>query len=233
MKRDTVILGARLQAIADEVRSDVNFYDVGTDHAYLPTYLLQTGRLTSATASDIVPGPLAAAAETIARAGMTERVTLILTDGLHGIDLRPPCDVVIAGMGGEMIAAILTGAPQARNGDVRFLLQPMTKIPELRTALASNGFAVEKEFVVSEGKLYPILVCRYDGRPYSLTEEELLLGRRGTRVEDELFYDYAAKLLSVYQTVADGKRRGGTDPAAEEEKIALLRRILTKKENTI
>lgn len=232
MKGEQVILGARLRAIADAVREGTRFYDVGTDHAYLPTYLLQNGRITSATASDIVRGPLRAAAETVRRGGVEDRVHLVLTDGLRGIELSPPCDVAIAGMGGEMIAAILDHAPQVRQGDIRLLLQPMTKVEELRSYLAENGFAIERERIVKEGKLYPILICRCDGVPAALDEEELLLGRRGARKEDALFYEYANKLLQIHTAIADGRRRGGADPADEERKISLLRRILREKEKS-
>lgn len=230
MKGENVILGARLRAIADAVRDGVFFYDVGTDHAYLPTYLLQNGRVPFATASDIVAGPLAIAAQTLRQGGVEDRVRLVLTDGLRGIELIPPCDIAIAGMGGEMIAAILDDAPQVRREGVRLLLQPMTKVCELRAYLAEHGFAFEREQIVKEGKLYSLLICRYIGAPTVLSEEELLLGARGIRVEDDLFYEYVNKLLQIYTAIADGKRRGGNDPADEERQMALLCRILEKKE---
>lgn len=226
MKQEQLYLGARLGAIADRVREGVTFYDVGTDHAYLPVYLLQQGRITAAVASDVATGPLSRASETVRRAGLADKVSLRLADGLFGIELIPPCDIAIAGMGGEMIASILEAAPQVRMAGVRLLLQPMTKDEELRRYLAANGFAVDFECVVEEGKLYRLLTCFYTGESYALDEEELLLGFRTARREDALFYRMVEAKRSVLNKVAEGKRCGGEDASYEERMLSRLRAIL-------
>ena len=51
-------LQPRLQAIADWVRPGARIADVGTDHGYLPVWLLQTGVVEYAIASDINESPL-------------------------------------------------------------------------------------------------------------------------------------------------------------------------------
>ncbi|MBE6636244.1 MAG: SAM-dependent methyltransferase [Ruminococcaceae bacterium] len=224
MKQKRISLGRRLGAIAAEVREGVVLYDVGTDHAYLPVFLLGIGRISCAVASDVVPGPLARAAETVKRAGMTEQITLHLADGLQGIALTRPCDITMAGMGGELIASILEAAPQVRAEGVRLILQPMTKPENLRRYLAAHGFAVEREKVVEEGKLYEIMVCHYDGIPYPLSEEEALLGRYCMRCEDDAFVALLSRKREVLRRKADGQRQGGeTDPAL----LALLETLDT------
>lgn len=190
-------------------------YDVGTDHAYLPVHLLSRGRIVGAVASDIASGPLSHAAETVRCAGFSDRVELRLADGLRGIELIPPCDVVIAGMGGEMIAAILSAAPQVRAEDVRLLLQPMTRVEELRSYLAKEGFSCEEECVVREGKLYTLISCHYTGVPYLLTDEEMLLGARTARREDALFFALVEAKIAVLTAVIEGKTRGGIDASDE------------------
>lgn len=216
MKPNNITLGRRLAAIAAEVRENVTLYDVGTDHAYLPVSLVQAGRIASAVASDVVPGPLARASETVARAGLEMQITLCLADGLQGIMLMPPCDVTVAGMGGELIASILAAAPQVRAEGVRLILQPMTKPEALRRYLAEAGYAIERDFAVEDGKLYEIIVCHYDGIPYALREDEALLGRCGKRCEDERFYRLVGKKTEVLRRKIEGQRRSGSvDPEAE------------------
>lgn len=228
MKQETCYLGARLRAIADRVREGVVLYDIGTDHAYLPVYLLQQGRIARAVASDVATGPLACASETVRRAELSDLVKLCLADGLQGMDLVRPCDVSIAGMGGEMIVSILSRAPQVKDVGVRLLLQPMTKVEELRRFLADQGFAVDFEGVVMEGKLYSFLTCTYTGVPYTLDEEELLLGCRAARQEDELFFAMAEAKMAVLRKVMEGKKRGGEDASLEEGLLARLTELLKK-----
>ena len=219
-------LGPRLAAAAALVREGVPLYDVGTDHAYLPVHLVSVGRTPSAVASDVAPGPLRNAAETVRCAGLSDKIETVMADGLTGIALRPPCDVVIAGMGGELTIRILSDCPAVKNGGVSLILQPMTKSELLRGWLAANGFAILTERVAKEKKLYEILACRYDGRPYPLTEEERYVGRRGARREDALFFALAERRLAALSRAAEGRRRGGEDAGtirrAAEELAALL-----------
>ncbi len=229
MTQRTIRLDARLSAVAAQVRSGVTLYDVGTDHAYLPVYLVKQGVISRAVASDVAEGPLASAKETVAMAGLSDRIETVLSDGLQNVTLSPPCDVTIAGMGGDLMARILSDKPEVKNTDIRFILQPMTKQEHLRRYLGENGFAIETELVAEEGKLYEILVCRYTGEPYRLTGEELLIGRRGARREDALFYRLVDKKRQALCRTVEGKRRGGEIDPPEETLAAALETILTKR----
>lgn len=225
-------LDARLSAVAEQVRSGVTLYDVGTDHAYLPVFLMQQGRISRAIASDVAEGPLASAKETVREAGLADRIETVLSDGLRSVTLLPPCDVTIAGMGGDLITRILSDQPAVRQEDVRLILQPMTKQEHLRRYLSENGFLIDTELTAEEGKLYEILVCRYTGTPYVLTEAELLIGRREARREDGLFYRMVEKKRQALARAMEGKRRGGEPTLAEEALIAALDKILTQGERS-
>ena len=219
--------GARLQALADQVREGVALYDVGTDHAYLPVFLVGQGRVPRATASDIAPGPLARAERTIREAGLSDRVAAVLTDGLTDLTLDCPCDVVIAGMGGELIAKILSASPQVRSEDVRLILQPMTKAELLRDYLSENGFVIERELIAEEGKPYEILCCRGGGEPYALSEEERYVGRRGVRREDAAFFRLLRRRLASLTRAATGKRAGGERFPREQRAADELKEYLS------
>lgn len=153
-------LQPRLQKIASLVPDGARLVDVGTDHGLLPVRLLLDGRISSAIASDIGELPLDRARATAAQYDVTERMTFRLCDGLQGMNREEADTVVIAGMGGDNIAHILSQAPWTRDG-VLLLLQPMSKAEVLRRFLPANGYAVIAEHLVADkGILYPILTVR-------------------------------------------------------------------------
>ena len=232
MTHRRIRLDARLSAVAAQVRDGITLYDVGTDHAYLPVFLAEQGRISRAIASDVAEGPLASAVETVSAAGLTHQIETALSDGLQSVTLIPPCDVVMAGMGGDLMIRILSDKPEIKQGDIRLILQPMTKQEHVRRYLSENGFAIEAELVAEEGKLYEILVCRYTGVPYALTEEELLVGRRQVRREDPLFYRMVDRKRQALGRAVAGKRRGGETTGSEEALMEALDHIrIQEKEN--
>lgn len=170
-------LTPRLRMAADLVPAGARLADVGTDHAYLPAALILEGRIPSAIAADLRPGPLARARETARRAGLAGKVAFRLCDGLSGIRPDEADAVAIAGMGGETIAAILRAAPWTREGDVPLILQPMSSLPDLRKWLEESGFAIAEERLAREGEaLYTALLVRAGEMP-PLSPAELWAGR--------------------------------------------------------
>ena len=161
----------RLSLCADMVREGSRLADIGTDHGYLPIFLCRSGKIPSAIACDVNPLPLRSARENIAKYGLSDRITTRLSDGLK--ELRPDeaDDIVIAGMGGELIRDILAAAPWLCDPAKRLILQPMTHHEDLVGWLYANGFAVlRQEAVLDEKKHYTVLSAEYDGaaRPHEL-----------------------------------------------------------------
>lgn len=224
--------GARLLAVSRSVRSGVTLYDIGTDHAYLPVYLVTEGRTDTAYACDVAEGPLSSAERNIASAGLSDRIKTVLSDGLSAVTLVCPCDIVIAGMGGELIASIIDAKPEVKHPDVRLVLQPMTKTEYLRRYLAENGFEIIKEDLAEEGKIYQITACRYTGKPYKLSDTEAVIGYAPARRNDALFRKFAAAREKVYRAVAEGKRLASADTSAEDEIIAGIEAAMREKETT-
>jgi len=170
------VLTKRLSACAEFVSDDGIACDVGTDHAYLATELLRSGKCKKVIASDVAEGPLNAAMRTLVHAGMIDRAELILSDGLLNVPSDGVTDVVIAGMGGETIVHILKECEWIKN-NVNLILQPMTKIPLLRSWLCENGFNITCEKIVCEGRFfYTVMKAVYDGNIHSLSEFERELG---------------------------------------------------------
>ena len=183
-------LSPRLQMAADlVVRNERNGWlvDVGTDHAYLPVWLLQNHgeQFAYIIATDLRRGPLDRAVQTAWEAGCEWDIDFRLCDGLAAVDAREADLIVIAGMGGETIIHILENAPWSdwRGDDPMedkvLVLQPMSSMPELRGWLQENGFSIEEERLAREGDaLYTALLVR-PGEMAPLSPAELWAGRNG------------------------------------------------------
>ena len=126
--------------------------DVGTDHGYLPCYAVSSGICDRALACDVAEGPLSSAEEHIRASGLSDRIETVLSDGLDSVPLDEVTDIVLAGMGGELIAAILGRCEKIKDGSVNIIMQPMTKPEYLRKWLHENGFSVTSEKACISGK---------------------------------------------------------------------------------
>ena len=166
-----ITLDSRLSLCASFVRQDSKLADIGTDHAYLPVWLCQNGVCKSAVAADINPEPLSRGQLTIAQAGLEDKVKTRLSDGLKSISADEADDIVIAGMGGELIAKIILDCEYSRDKDKRFILQPMTKSELLIERLCQNGFEIlNQDCCVASNKCYTVLLVQYSGEKRAYSE---------------------------------------------------------------
>lgn len=206
-------LSPRLLSAAELVRQDALVADVGTDHAYLPIHLCLAGRIRGGVASDINRGPIERAKQNIAKYGLEDMLSTCHTAGLRGIERFSPTDVLILGMGGELIASILADAPWIQKEDISLCLQPMTHAEILRKYLFENSFEITDERIVREGeRLYQIILASYTKKeiaPYA--EEELLLGRLSIKNASPLLPALASEHLRKIRVRIEGLGRAGQD----------------------
>ena len=216
-------LDARLAAALPYVRGGT-VADVGTDHAYLPLVLLKTGACDFAVATDIHLPPAQRAADTLSLHGITDAQAAVLcTDGLNGCEHLRPTDVLIFGMGGEMIIHILSEAPWVRDPSVRLILQPMTRQSELRAYLQKSGFCIRDESMVMTDRPYQIICAEYDGQFRTASPLSLLLGAHNLARRDAITRMAAARQLEIFTAARDGKLRSAApDTSAEDAMIAAL-----------
>ena len=171
-------LDNRLKLCADFVRNGAKLADIGTDHAYLPVWLCRIGRCPCAIAADINPEPLKRGQSTIIESGMSGRIETRLSDGLKDIKSEETDDIVIAGMGGELIAKILSECSFATDSSKHFILQPMTKSEVLIAWLCENGFKILKQdCCVASGKCYTVILAEYSGEKHIADELYCYLGK--------------------------------------------------------
>ncbi len=231
MEKKQLQLQPRLQMLADLVPEGARLADVGTDHGYLPVWLLQRGRIRTAIASDIGAEPLHHAQRTAQEQGI-DSVDFRLCDGLQGIKAEETDTVVIAGMGGETIAHILQQAPWTADGAHTLLLQPMTKAEQLRLWLSQNGYRFTGERLVRDKDfLYPIMQVT-GGAQAVLGEPEqysgVLLG------EDPLYSEYLQHQIYRLQRAIDGRSRASSETNRVETcRLETICRALEEKERRL
>lgn len=200
-------LSPRLRSVADLVPQGALFADVGTDHAYLPVWLILQGKIHRAIAADLREGPLDRARMTAESHGVADKIALRLCDGLSGIGQEEVDTVAIAGMGGETIAEILSAAPWTKTGNRRLILQPMTAHAELRAWLNGHGFCIAEETLTSENKTLYATFLVLPGQDSPLTASEIWAGRQCTGRKDPLRGQYLDKLIYRAERALEGLRR--------------------------
>lgn len=166
-----IVLSPRLKTAADMVRKGVVAADIGTDHAYLPSYLVLNGICPRALACDLRKGPLENAAETLERRGVADKITLRLSDGLDELSAGEADDIIMAGMGGTLIAQLLARTEWIKNENIRLILQPMSHAEDVRLFLCNNGFdIIDERTCRDDGRIYSVICAEYTGQTYAFPQ---------------------------------------------------------------
>ena len=202
-------LDNRLRLCAEFVRPGARLADIGTDHAYLPVWLCRNGVCPHAIAADINPEPLSRGRQTVENAGLSGKIETRLSDGLKSIGSNEADDIVIAGMGGELIAKIIGDCDYAKSPDKHFILQPMTKSESLICYLCRNGFKIEsQDCCEAGGKCYTVLSVYYTGEKASADELYYYTGELHP-LENETHLRYLSGSIARLRKQALGEARFG------------------------
>lgn len=223
-----ILKDKRLLLCAELVTGD-HICDIGTDHGYLPAYLVLTGKCRRATAADINEMPLEAAKSIFAKENISDKADFFLSDGLKNVPLEGVTDIVIAGMGGELISHILSANERVKSFSGAFILQPMTRAADLRKYLAENGFETDTEKGVCEGRfIYSVIRCRYTGKCRSLDPIEEVIGSLDPNIPDDR--EYILLQSDRLARSADGMKNKFPERSAELETISKQLRIMCGQE---
>ncbi len=157
-------LSPRLMAVANLIRRGTRVADIGTDHAYLPVYLAERGISERIIASDLRVGPIENAKQNVEAAGLEDKISLRLSDGLQAFFCDEVDEISVAGMGGILIAQIIEQAPWLKDSSKHLVLQPMSHAEILREFLINNCYKIIEETVCEDsGKLYCVMSVVYSG----------------------------------------------------------------------
>ncbi len=199
-------LSPRLAAVAAWVPRGAVVADIGTDHAYLPAWLLLNGQVSRAIGADLRTDPIRRARQTVTDFRLADRLDIRQCDGLEAISPEECDTITIAGMGGETMAGILARAPWTRYGK-RLILEPQSTQEVLRRFLWKNGYTILAERAVREGeRWYPILLVEGGTMP-PLTPGETVAGRQRDWIREPEREVYLAWLLHRANTPLEGMRR--------------------------
>ncbi len=197
-------LDNRLFACANMINHAEKVADIGTDHGLLPAFLVLSGKCKTAFACDINQKPLESAKETIKKFALEDKIQPILTNGLKDVCLKEVSHVVIAGMGGELISAILQDSIEKikQYPNISFILQPMSKPQKLREYLCKNGFEIACECVARDKYIYCIMQATYTGKPWICEDSFFYSGKIPTN--QPLAREYLENLAQKLKKASDG-----------------------------
>ncbi len=222
------LLTPRLKTVADAVPACKTVCDIGTDHAYVPIYLVKSGIADRCIAADIKKGPLSAARSNIARFGVEDKVETRLSDGFAAFSPGEVDVAIIAGMGGDTIAEIL----KKDVGIEKFVLQPQSAHARLRYFLQKNGFAIKREYPAKEGDKLYIAMYVERGAMSPLSETEAQIGPCLVKERPPLFEEYVRyrmyeldAALSQMKRFSSAKEKMHEYAALKKEYLKLIGRI--------
>lgn len=199
-------LSKRLQAVADLVTPGLRIADIGTDHAYVPVYLLSEGKNPSGIAMDIRVGPLERAREHIEELLTNGELETRLSDGMKELKVGEVQSAVIAGMGGGLVIKILSESREVADSLQECVLQPQSELEKVRTFLLEEGFFIIQEDMVKEdGKFYPMMKVLPNQKEKCgqerWSQEELRYGKRLLEQRHPVLLEYLKREEKIYEEI--------------------------------
>lgn len=216
----------RLLKIASLVSDGKKIADIGTDHGYIPVYLLKEGKVPFAVLADVNKGPLDNAHKEVIQNNLLDKVDLRLGSGIEILEIGEVEEVIIAGMGGILISELLEAKKEVAHNVEKLILQPMQAQEELRYYLLNNGYEVLKEVLVREDfRIYEIIVAKYTGKN-TIIEDEIYyeVGIKLLENKDSLFNDFIEKKIKTYSSIVnklEGKNGEAIDKKRKESEVAI------------
>lgn len=223
-------LSKRLYAVAGLVTEGASVADIGTDHGYVPIYLVESGIASKVIALDVNQGPLNRARMHIVGHGLGDRIETRLSDGLAMIRPGEVDTVIASGMGGPLTIRILQEGKEVVDQLNALILQPQSEICRVRRFLTENGYRIEQEDMVQEdGKYYPVMrVVHGTKEPYE--EWEYLYGKRLLEARHPVLLEFLKRELRIKESILEQLAgRSGSESARERaEEICREREWIQK-----
>ena len=210
-------LSKRLETVASFVPTGAIVADIGSDHAYLPCYLVHKGIAARAVAGEVVKGPYESAVKQVRTEGLTDKITVRMADGLAAVEEADEITAVtIAGMGGPLIVSILEKHPQALKTVTRLILQPNIHAKAIREWAMANGWAIQDEVILEEdGKIYEVLVLQRG--EMKLNEAQTLLGPKLMETKVPVFIEKWSREIANWQRVQHAISEAEKTPENQEK----------------
>ena len=220
------MLSERLKKIADKVLENTcSVADIGTDHAYIPIYLIKEGRCKKTIASDVNKGPLDIAFTNIKKEGLEEKVELRLGSGLNTINIGEVECAIIAGMGGILIKEIMEENLEKVKKLKYLILQPVQNIEILRKYIMKKKLYIyDEEIVEDNGKIYQIICAKkknglnmdYPEHIIKMVENlEYRIGPKSIEKKDKMLITLLNIYIERYNSICNNIAKDGSEASKE------------------
>lgn len=218
------MLTERLQTVKNLVKNSNVVLDVGTDHGYVPISLIMEKRATKVIAADINKGPLVNAEKNVRLNGLCDKIELRLGGGMTPIEKGEADTVIMAGMGGILIADIIKESYEKATAAKKLILQPMYSQDYLRKYLIENGFRIDREYLAKESeKIYNILEVSPGNEEKDYSRESfIILGRPDNFEKDDNYTYYINKRKKQAEKVLDSLKCAKSEMNEEKNKLREL-----------
>lgn len=219
-------LSKRLTTVARYVPQHARVADIGSDHAYLPSYLAVENACAFAIAGEVVQGPYDSAVQTVRENGLEHLISVRLGDGLNVVTPQDNIDTItICGMGGDLIVRILDEGNQSGKLDTveKLILQPNVDAQHVRQWLMAQQYKIEAEEILEENKkIYEIIVASPSGEPVHYTQRQLQFGVFLPLEKNHAFVQKWQSEIEKYEKVIRSLQKSSL---SVEDKIAHFRAI--------
>lgn len=219
-------IGVRLEAIGRLVPQGCSLADVGTDHAYLPVWLLEKGIITNAVAGDIAEGPCRAARATVAMYGAKDKVEVRLGSGLKVLEPGEVECVTIAGMGASTMIEIFEESEAVTASLKHMVLQPMAGASSLRRWLCEHGWQIIEEDLVEDGVHFYEIISTVQGAASQYSEAEYVIGPVLLKQGHPLLHKHFTRQIDNLKQLLSNMER--SEQAMATEKYANTKKLLSE-----
>jgi tRNA (adenine22-N1)-methyltransferase len=229
-KHTATLLSDRLAVVAQFIPQDAVVADIGTDHAYLPIYLIHEGVSPRVVASDVGAGPVASATRNVTEAQVTSQVSVRQGDGLSTLtaDDGITC-VVIAGMGGALITDILEAGQSDLQHTERLILQPNIGSDRVRTWLVQHRYSINAERIIDEDHhIYEIIVADPVQEAVTLAPADILMGPHLRQEKSEVWRRYWQDRHDHNQELLADLRQAQTDQSEKADQVKEEQQMIEK-----
>ncbi len=214
-----------MQAVADLVPKSMVVADVGTDHGYIPIFLIQDQRAEKVLALDVRSGPLKRAAGHVEEKGLAGQIEVRRSDGLKGVKPGEADTVVISGLGGPLMIRILREGKDVVDNLRYLILQPQSEIADVRRYLTGAGFTIQKEDMVKEDGKYYFLMRAVPGKTEPYEEFEYTYGKKLLQMQHSILKEYLQKEQKKRERLLTQLTAKADSPGVSERKETLGREI--------
>lgn len=217
------MLSKRLQQVADTVIKTDIVADIGTDHAYIPIYLVKKGIVKKAVAADISKGSCKKAQININSSHLENLIDIRCGNGLEVINKGEKINsIIIAGMGGLMAISVLKSNKEAVNNAEQLVLQPQRDIDKVRRYVHKVGFKIaDEKMLIDSDKFYTIINAVKGEESY--TEIEYMFGKRLIESKSLVLKEYIKIELNKLLMVLKNMEENGKEGTSAYDKLVKLK----------